>query len=96
MHPPHTAVLGVPCIVDVFYDFIHPLPVCSRKSNCSLDRGVSVLNRAGLDVNKQLDVFLLAHDRVRASTKKRAGLRFDELELLQWEVGLEECILCMF
>jgi len=98
MHPPHTSlsILGIPCTVNIFYNLVHPLPVCGRKSNCSLNLGVSELNRARFNVNEQFDVFLLAHDRVRAPAEERAALRSYKVELLQWEIGLEECILCTF
>jgi hypothetical protein len=50
-----------------------------------------VFNLACFDIDQHINLFMLRNDAVRAAAQ--ATLRGKEVDLLQWEVRLEECIL---
>jgi hypothetical protein len=93
-HSPHASVPDIPSIIDIFYYLIYPLPVSGSKRNRALNFRISELDRTCFDVDEQFDLFLLAHNRVRAPAEKGTSMGLDEVELLQGDVGLEERVLC--
>ena len=91
LHAPGATTL---CLArHVPHNIVDPFPIRGRERTYPLDLWIAELDGASLDVDEQLDVFRLSHDGVGATAEERLGLRFDEVELLEREVRLEERIL---
>lgn len=64
------------------HNIIDPLPIRSRQRAYPLHFRIAELDRAGLDVDEELDVARLGYDGVGAAAEVGLGLGFDEVELL--------------